>query len=37
MKKIWTLALAALLIAVMVSSCGSSRKTGCPDNQGMVL
>jgi predicted small lipoprotein YifL len=36
MKKILVALVLLLSIAVTISSCGSSRKTGCPNNQGIV-
>jgi len=38
MKKVITACFILILAAMLISSCGSSRKgTGCPDTQGFVL
>lgn len=36
MKKILIAALLLVSLATMVSSCGSSKKTGCPGAEGII-
>ena len=36
MKRIIFTILTALTFTVLLSSCGSARKTGCPNNQGII-
>jgi hypothetical protein len=36
MKKIFLVAIVAFAIVSFLSSCGSSKKTGCPGTEGII-
>lgn len=36
MKKIVVTSMLLFALGAIITSCGSSRKTGCPNNQGIV-